>query len=136
MFTQMGTSGNLPFIFFIITITITTDITMLILMMPYPYACTRYTYSRCVSLLFYFWPHASYNFYQKDEPGRGRTCNLQIRSLTRFHCATGPYIIIPYSLFLSFARRLPRLPYSYSIIGRFISSRIHPFPSEHGSKDA
>ena len=29
--------------------------------------------------------------WQKDEPGRGRTCNLQIRSLTRFHCATGPY---------------------------------------------
>ena len=88
--------------FFIITITIITDTTMLILMMPYPYACTRYTYSRCVSLLFYFWPHASYNFYQKDEPGRGRTCNLQIRSLTRFHCATGPsYLYIP-SLFLSF----------------------------------
>ena len=88
---------------------------------------TSFTLFRYVSCL---------EFYQKDEPGRGRTCNLQIRSLTRFHCATGPYIIIPYSLFLSFARRLPRLPYSYSIIGRFISSRIHPFPSEHGSKDA
>ena len=25
---------------------------------------------------------------------------------------------------------------SYFFIGRFISSRIHPFPSEHGSKDA
>ena len=83
-----------------------------------------------------FSPSAAICFLKKDEPGRGRTCNLQIRSLTRFHCATGPYIIIPYSLFLSFARRLPRLPYSYSIIGRFISSRIHPFPSEHGSKDA
>ena len=33
--------------------------------------------------------------------------------------------------------RVPtRLPFSHSIIGRFISSRIHPFPSEHGSKDA
>ena len=31
---------------------------------------------------------------------------------------------------------LPRLPYSVPTIGRFISSRIHPFPSEHGSKDA
>ena len=101
MFTQMGTSGNLPFVFFIITITITTDITMLILTMPYPYTCTRYTYMRCVSLLFYFWPHASYNFYQKDEPGRGRTCNLQIRSLTRFHCATGPSYSILLLLFYS-----------------------------------
>ena len=89
--------------FLIFPITIITDTTMLILMMPYPYACTRYTYFRCVSLLFYFWPHASYNFYQKDEPGRGRTCNLQIRSLTRFHCATGPSYLTSYSLFLSFA---------------------------------
>ena len=41
------------------------------------------------------------NFYQKDEPGRGRTCNLQIRSLTRFHCATGPSYSFLYSLFYS-----------------------------------
>ena len=27
---------------------------------------------------------------QKDELGRDRTCNPQIRSLMRFHCATSP----------------------------------------------
>ena len=44
---------------------------------------------------------------------------------------------ITLSLFyLTTIRCLPYLPISASIIGRFISSRIHPFPSEHGSKDA
>ena len=31
---------------------------------------------------------------------------------------------------------LPWLLFSFFYFGRFISSRIHPFPSEHGSKDA
>ena len=33
-------------------------------------------------------------------------------------------------------RPWPYLLFSLLSIGRFISSRIHPFPSEHGSKDA
>ena len=43
------------------------------------------------------------------------------------------YILL---LFTFYPPRPSRLPFSYRIIGRFISSRIHPFPSEHGSKDA
>ena len=37
------------------------------------------------------------SFYKKDELGRDRTCNPQIRSLMRFHCATSPHLF--YSLF-------------------------------------
>ena len=134
MFTQMGTSGNLPFCFLYLNI-----YKHKYIQIQSQHKC-QYTMEIWrddpTNLSRPTWDTFALPFYQKDEPGRGRTCNLQIRSLTRFHCATGPYIIIPYSLFLSFARRLPRLPYSYPIIGRFISSRIHPFPSEHGSKDA
>ena len=39
-------------------------------------------------------------------------------------------------LSISFCGLLPWLALSDFTIGRFISSRIHPFPSEHGSKDA
>ena len=89
---------------------------------------TRSTLFRYVSCL---------EFYQKDEPGRGRTCNLQIRSLTRFHCATGPSLLYITSLFMPcFFLFLPYVLIFVFTIGRFISSRIHPFPSEHGSKDA
>ena len=42
---------------------------------------------------------------------------------------------IPFYLPL-LTRPPPWVPFPTSIIGRFISSRIHPFPSEHGSKDA
>ena len=44
-----------------------------------------------------------------------------------------------FSLFILFSLFYFLLCYivsSYFFIGRFISSRIHPFPSEHGSKDA
>ena len=46
-------------------------------------------------------PSTAICFLKKDEPGRGRTCNLQIRSLTRFHCATGPSYSILLLLFYS-----------------------------------
>ena len=53
---------------------------------------------RLPSLAFY---HLSLSqclsFYKKDELGRDRTCNPQIRSLMRFHCATSPHLF--YSLF-------------------------------------
>ena len=41
-----------------------------------------------------------------------------------------------FSLFSLFYFLLCYIISSYFFIGRFISSRIHPFPSEHGSKDA
>ena len=107
------------------------------------------------------------SFYKKDELGRDRTCNPQIRSLMRFHCATSPHLF--YSLFFVslfclplysscfplflialfsfcsyafFSSPTPPFPLPLCLFfctlptGRFISSRIHPFPSEHGSKDA
>ena len=41
-----------------------------------------------------------------------------------------------FSLFYLFYLLLCYIVSSCFVIGRFISSRIHPFPSEHGSKDA
>ena len=41
-------------------------------------------------LIFMFPSHVITPQKQKDELGRDRTCNPQIRSLMRFHCATSP----------------------------------------------
>ena len=151
MFTQMGTSGNLPFAIFYFSITITSDITVPIRLMPYPYTST--TFILTLSLLYAFllftpsflfrpffslffhmsvlfllyWEVSwcswlSHHFYVVRVPGSNPGGTI-------FAC----YIL----LFSSFSLACPsRLPFSYRIIGRFISSRIHPFPSEHGSKDA
>ena len=77
-----------------------------------------------------FSPSAAICFLKKDEPGRGRTCNLQIRSLTRFHCATGPSYVIYASLFLSFFLK-DRIDYLFlplSLVGSYQVgyTRSHP----------
>ena len=46
------------------------------------------------------------------------------------------FTILLVYIFSYFFIFLPYLAFFVFIIGRFISSRIHPFPSEHGSKDA
>ena len=124
-----------------------------------------FSMTRLFTLSLYLSLSQCLSFYKKDELGRDRTCNPQIRSLMRFHCATSPHLF--YSLVFVFLFCLPlysfpflfflfilvfgpllflSTPLSYSFLlwllfsrfptGRFISSRIHPFPSEHGSKDA
>ena len=119
------------------------SLTLLLCDLPlsfFPYVC--YFFSFCspssVFLFFFYFPLiiSPFSFLQKDEPGRGRTCNLQIRSLTRFHCATGPSYLFSFSLFCFLLTPPPHLDFFDFSFGRFISSRIHPFPSEHGSKDA
>ena len=148
MFTQMGTSGNLPFANFYFPITIRRDITVSILDHPYLSTCTRcmrVLTLLCTFLLFpvsiFFLPFLSksfhmstlfllywevswcswlsHHFYVVRVPGSNPGGTI-------FTC----YIVLLLPACSS------RLPFSLPIIGRFISSRIHPFPSEHGSKDA
>ena len=158
MFTQMGTSGNLPFYFFFFlkyfllycysatiyyiplayTISSSLLFPFFLLYFFFSLLCLFFSYTFLFMFLSSFLPlFLSFIFFKKDEPGRGRTCNLQIRSLTRFHCATGPSLLYITSLFMPcFFLFLPYVLIFVFTIGRFISSRIHPFPSEHGSKDA
>ena len=160
MFTQMGTSGNLPFYFFFSKKFFTLLLLLLLcyyllytsslyyfffpyfslffLLYFFLFTLSFFSYTFLFMFLSSFLPlFLSFIFFKKDEPGRGRTCNLQIRSLTRFHCATGPSLFYITSLFMPcFFLFLPYVLIFVFTIGRFISSRIHPFPSEHGSKDA
>ena len=73
---------------------------------------------KILSFLCFFFPYSSWpsflsrlshlslsqslSFYKKDELGRDRTCNPQIRSLMRFHCATSPHLFYSRFSYLSF----------------------------------
>ena len=137
MFTQMGTSGNLPFSLFLtldlilyallpmlmkariaqsvehgannarvagsrpaVSILFTSSTVSFCSFQILSFMLLSFLILRGPSFLSRFY-HLSLSqclsFYKKDELGRDRTCNPQIRSLMRFHCATSPHLF--YSLF-------------------------------------
>ena len=86
------------------------------------------------SFLFTIYCHM---FSQKRRAWQGSNLQSSDSQSDAFPLRHRPFLChIRFSLSLFFFERQDRLPISASIIGRFISSRIHPFPSEHGSKDA
>ena len=154
MFTQMGTSGNLPFYFFFyfflylnfITITI---ITLLLSLLLYTYYLTILFFlffTFVFYFLFCFFFSYTFLFMFLSFP----LFSLKKTSLAGVEPAIFRFVvwrvsIAPQALTIILSSvsspfyscsPCPWVDFPLFIIGRFISSRIHPFPSEHGSKDA
>ena len=150
MFTQMGTSGNLPFIY-----------SLLFALPAFPCFCFlwRLLYiffhpgipSFFLSAAVYFFSFSlitcavswcswlSHHFHVVRVPGSNPggtilTTLLLPWNAFSFICS----LSLHFSSFISVyvLGFLPCVPVYVLSLGRFISSRIHPFPSEHGSKDA
>ena len=155
MFTQMGTSGNLPFCpffsFFIPFIPLFPPLYSLSLsspvlfpppspslIPPVPFMCLFPVLFPEVS----WCSRLSHHFYVVRVPGSNPGGTIfMLPSLLSYPILflSLPFFFLLYPLlyppFPPFTYPL-HLPFFFFFIGRFISSRIHPFPSEHGSKDA
>ena len=148
MFTQMGTSGNLPFYFFFLLNIHTIYMLYTIVYIPVPTSLLFTLFFLTLdcpflffALLFYFfflfpfdYLYFLYIFYLFFLYWTVSWCSWLSHHfyVVRVPGSNPGGTIFTFFLLLF----LSRLLFSFFYFGRFISSRIHPFPSEHGSKDA
>ena len=117
--------------------TITTTVPILHILSRYN--CTRYMPAIYLCFPFTYSLRPPFTFIKKTslagvEPAIFRFVVWRVSIAPQAHTLISSFLL--FSLVYPPRHPWPYLPFSLSSIGRFISSRIHPFPSEHGSKDA